>query len=151
MATVSWESDCLSCGTSSEKRGEASASLNSSLGKGERRFHLPTPVYWLRADLMEVDSPMLLGRIAGGWGGPSKPLSGNKETTGQDLRRRHAAWVQGQALSGWPTSNLRTRNSHGGWSSTGSSSRPARPGSCVHLEWYINWPWLSRLLVWMDS
>lgn len=66
LATASREAVC-SCGTSSEKPCEATASLNGPLGERGRRFHLPAPVsYWSRVIFMELHFPVLLACTAGG-------------------------------------------------------------------------------------
>lgn len=50
-----------------QRNREATASLNSQLGKGGKRFHLPAPIlYRSRVDFMELQLPYALGQMADG-------------------------------------------------------------------------------------
>lgn len=50
---------------------------------------------------------MLLGHMAGGRGGPCEPMPQWQQGNPGLGLERHAARVQGKALSGWPTNNLK--------------------------------------------
>ena len=127
LTTALREVDGLSCGgTSSEKLGEATASLNSSPGKGERRFHSPTPIYWLRVDFMEFH--LSCASWSHGWWWrksiQTSGLSGNKVNVWRDLRGvLHGARARRCQLEGQGTAMV----------AGAARAVPAgRPGSCVH-------------------